>query len=263
MNGPFHVEPGMAIGNGLRIMSRLGAGGSCEVWRASTQGRADVAIKVPRADVDAAAELVRREYRVLNKLDHPGIVELLALVEPEGLPCVVTGILEGGDLVPLLGTRHACWVRAMLQVVEALGYLHERGWIHGDVKPRNVMFGATGEAKLVDFSHAARIGDALTGGGTPGYLRPDRSSKAATDDDVHALAVTLYELVFGRLPFGPDDGRGDVETEAEDKPSPKPGSAAAALDDLILGTLSGWENAPSGSVRPFADVLKSAVAELE
>ena len=252
MTSVRRFEAGAKLANGLRIDSLLGSGASAEVWRATTSTGVEVALKIPRAGIAGAAQLVRREHRVLAGLSHPSLPTVLDVVTVGAMPVVVFPYFSGGDLVALLGAPYRHWLRAAQQLAEVLDYVHDSGWAHRDVKPRNVLITSNGNAQLVDFSLAAEIGSRSIGGGTPEYQHPARAEDRVTrSDDVFAYAVTLFELLEGRLP----DGRGSSAFARSTRKEP------AELVNLVKRTLRAKKNASPGSVRPFLDVLKSTVMD--
>src|SRR5690606_8940870 len=99
-----------------------------------------------------------REHRVLARIDHPHVVRALGFAERDGVAVLVTELLSGGDLVPLAGGPPAHWLPAARGVAAALRAVHAAGFVHGDVKARNVLFDAGGRAKLIDFGSARPIG---------------------------------------------------------------------------------------------------------
>ncbi len=259
------VTPGTTLSTGVQIDALLGRGGMSEVWRATTPAGASVALKLPRAELSdhsGASELVRREFRILESLSHAHVLKALRLITVQEMPGLMTEYLDGGDLVPLLGAHPRHWARPARDVALALVYVHERGKVHRDVKARNVLFSDTGEVRLVDFALAADAGGkAPRGGGTPAYerLAQRRGALPEVADDVHALAVLLYELLVGRLPFGANPPLEVLQTE----PSPpvatpdEPDPGSRALVELVQETLSPGRQSAPGGVRPFVDVLES------
>jgi len=220
----------------LRLTSRLGGGAVTEVWHAVTPAGSGVAVKLPLpewAGHPGAAKLVEREWRHLLVAAHPGVVRPLHLVATARGPGLVAELLDGGDLVSLCGSHPRHWARACRQIAAALNHLHERGIVHRDVKPGNVLFDCRGDAKLIDLALAQRSGSvASAGGGTPAYQSPSqRSGAAARDaDDTHAFAVLLYELLTGRLPFGRQPTVADLERRP---PSPMKLTPRHAADAML------------------------------
>ncbi|HEY0535700.1 MAG TPA: protein kinase [Actinoplanes sp.] len=207
------MDTGQTIAGRYRLLERLGAGGMSVVWRASDTvlGR-EVALKVLSADVAADPALLRQLYaeaRAAAGLRHANVVEVYDYGEASGLPYVVMELVAGRPVNALLSAGPLPWRVAVLiaaQVAAALAAAHERGVVHRDVKPANVMVTTNG-VKLVDFGISAATGERDSEPsfilGTPAYLAPERLAgglvRPATD--VYALGLLLYMMIAGRLPW--------------------------------------------------------------
>jgi eukaryotic-like serine/threonine-protein kinase len=182
----------------------LGRGGTAEVWHAvATDGR-EAALKLAKRELRghaAANALIRREHAVLSAVASPYLVEPYELLEHDGVAVLALEYLPAGDMVPLLGAPPQQWLPAFRAVVGALADLARHGLAHGDVKARNVLFAADGRARLADLT-AARPLEAPGPVTTPAYALPAQTGSTACDADCFALAVLLYELSTGRLPYG-------------------------------------------------------------
>jgi eukaryotic-like serine/threonine-protein kinase len=217
---PALADPTLVMGR-YRLRERLGSGGFGTVYAAHDE-RLDraVAIKVLPAD-RSAPERARREALAVARLDHPGIVALFDAGEDGGVRYLVSELVEGRTLAQLeadgaLSDRDV--LRAGLALADALAHAHERGVIHRDVKPQNVIvpepngphwLGATraAPAKLTDFgvAHLAgeepltRTGDVV---GTLAYMAPEQAKgrPAGEEADLYSLALVLYEALAGRHP---------------------------------------------------------------
>src|SRR5207248_4672540 len=195
-----------------------GAWGVVLAGRHRQLGR-DVAIKqLPRsfgADPAVRSRFIA-EARLLASLEHPHIVPLYDFVEHEGLCLLVMERLTGGTV----------WSRArsgnvtpesssalVIATLSALDYAHQRGVLHRDVKPENLMFSGKGDLKVTDFGIAKVVGGAATVAtragdvlGTPAYMAPEQTMgyELSPATDVYAVGTVLYELLSGTLPF-PED----------------------------------------------------------
>jgi serine/threonine-protein kinase len=200
-----------------RLIERLGAGGMSVVWRGYDEvlGR-QVAVKLLAADFAAAADFrlrIRREAQAAARLSHPHITGVYDYGEaPDGTPYVVMELIEGESLAHRLAAGRLPWplaLRICAQVAEALAAAHDRGLVHRDVTPANVMLAASG-VKVVDFGISALVGE--HGGpvvGTPAYLAPEQlaGAPAQAATDVYALGLLLYQSLSGRLPWSSETSR--------------------------------------------------------
>jgi hypothetical protein len=206
---PAVADHGLAMGR-YRLGARLGAGGFGTVYAARDErlGR-PVAVKVVPAD-GAAPERAQREAVAVARLDHEGIVALFDAGEEEGCRFLVSELVEGRTLAQLeaagaLSDRDV--LRIGLALADALAHAHDRGVIHRDVKPQNVIVpdeagSRRGAAKLTDFGVAHLAGeDALTRTGdvvgTLAYMAPEQAAglQAGEHADLYALGVVLYEAL--------------------------------------------------------------------
>ena len=140
--------------------------------------------------------------------------------------------------------------------------------MHRDLKARNVLYSASGEARLVDFALATVVdGKAPQGGLTTAYARLAQRQGAlpAAADDVHAFAVLLYELLVGRLPFGVNPSLETLQSGPSKPIVLRDGAdpGLQTLADLVEETLNSERRSAPGSVRPFVDVLESIISDYE
>ena len=218
MNRP--KAPQQLIGSelvGCRVVAEIGRGGMAHVYRAY-QTRLDrwVAIKVLRVDLLSNPEVLarfRREAKAVAALRHPNILTIHDYGEEHGLAYIIMEYVAGGTLKERLTGQPWEAQQALSMVIpmgRALTYAHTQGIIHRDVKPANILLAQKDWPLLSDFGLAKllqarqHITEPGMGLGTPLYTAPEQMTGEAVDHraDIYALAMVLYELVTGRLPFG-------------------------------------------------------------
>ena len=199
------------------ILERVGVGAMGTVWKAQHKrlGRV-VALKVLKPSLGSDAryvERLRREARLVAALNHPNIVTGHDLGEEGGYQYFVMEFVEGRSLRSLLGEWGMFseeWVRQVArQVAHALDHAWQRGVIHRDVKPGNILIDVAGNVKLTDLGLAKGPTDAsLTRDGatlgTPYYISPEQARDPETADvrsDLYSLGATLYHMATGVPPF--------------------------------------------------------------
>ena len=200
-----------------QILERVGAGGMGVLYRGfDPKLDREVAIKVILTDFSEDAEQMRprfyREAKATARLQHRNIVTVFEFVEDQNQPHIVMEFLRGLPLAKRMAAAPPLMLDDKLDIVAqlsaGLGYAHQQGVIHRDVKPANVFLLEDGTVKLLDFGIAklttstlTRQGDVL---GSASYMSPEQVSGSDSVDgraDVWSTGVVLYELLAGRKPF--------------------------------------------------------------
>ena len=211
---------GELIAERYELEEVVGTGGMSSVYRAHDRLlERDVALKVLHQEFTADTDYVerfRREARAVAQLSHPNIVTVIDRGEQYGRQYIVFEYVKGENLKALvqrvgpLPEEEA--VRLALQIGRALGFAHDNGLVHRDVKPQNVLLNGDGEAKVTDFGIARSLdvgGLTQTGTvmGTSDYIAPEqaRGSQVDTQSDIYSLGAVLYELLTGKVPFPGDN----------------------------------------------------------
>jgi eukaryotic-like serine/threonine-protein kinase len=211
------------LGN-WELVSLLGEGRFCRVFRARPIGSGDTAanyaVKVlveSWANDPRGLELLSREAQVGRRVSHSHLLPILASSLREAPYFLVMPCLEGETLARRLArgrlaTPQALWIAR--QIGEALGALEDAGWMHGDLKPANVMLSPTGHVTLFDLGFARSVQESGSVAdrplvGTLHYAAPEIITSALATDarsDFYSLGVMLFEMLAGRLPFDSHDG---------------------------------------------------------
>ncbi|HEY1352519.1 MAG TPA: protein kinase [Ktedonobacteraceae bacterium] len=205
---------GISLGR-YRLKQRLGRGGMAEVYLATDERmQREVAIKVVSNSQAEFAERFSREAQAMGKLHHDHLLSAYDYGEQEPWLYLVMPYIAHGTLSDLLkdgplDLTHAA--ELLRQVAGALHYAHQRGLIHRDIKPSNILLRDDHCAYLADFGLARALeggGDLTQTGtllGTPEYMAPELGEgPAGTSSDIYALAIVLYQMISGRVPFRGD-----------------------------------------------------------
>jgi serine/threonine protein kinase len=207
-----------------KILGELGRGAMGVVYKAEDPNLDRVvALKtiVIEADAEGRKEYEKRfflEAKAAGKLNHPNIVTVYDFGEEEGVAFLAMELVEGKDLREQLkdkkgeGLPAGDAVDIAQQIAEGLGYAHERGIVHRDVKPGNIMLQPRGQAKIMDFGLARmRVADHKTSTGmvlgTPKYMSPEQVAGLPVDQrsDIFSLGIVLHEMLTGQRLFAGED----------------------------------------------------------
>ena len=210
------------LGAAYTIERELGGGGMSRVFLAEEMAlRRKVVVKVLPPELTAGVNVERfnREIMVAARLQHPHIVPVLSAGETDGLPYYTMPFVEGDSLRARLARTNALSITdavgVLRDVAKALAFAHERGVVHRDIKPDNVLL-TGGSATVTDFGIAKAISASRTGGanatltqvgtsiGTPAYMSPEQASGDPDTDhrtDLYSFGCMAYELLAGRPPF--------------------------------------------------------------
>ncbi|MEJ2889025.1 protein kinase domain-containing protein [Actinomycetospora aeridis] len=227
MAAPTAHPEGTVLEGRYRVDGVLARGGMSVVYRGvDLRLERPVAIKVLDGALASDPAFVRRferEARAAARLAHPGIVAVHDQGrDPDGTVFLVLELVEGGTLRDVLrdqGRLHpAAALTVAEQMVTALQVAHDRGLVHRDVKPENVLVGRDGSVKVADFGLVAAAwetdpddaGEMVLG--TVAYLAPEQVTDGRADarSDIYATGIVLFELLTGVPPHGGGDGREDA-----------------------------------------------------
>lgn len=210
------LSEGEYIGS-YRIIEPIGQGGMATVYKAyHPLLNRHVAIKMMHQalleDTDFLARF-RREAQIIANLEHPNIVPVYDYSEHQGQPYLVMKYIEGLTLKQEIASSDLSFeqiISILAAVADGLTYAHQRGVLHRDVKPSNIILDADQRPYLTDFGLArlAQSGQSTLSQdmliGTPHYISPEQArgnSELGPGTDIYALGVILYEVAVGRVPF--------------------------------------------------------------
>jgi len=238
------------IGN-FRILGKIGEGGMGTVFHGrDLMLERDVAIKSLRPELASNDEIVERfriEAIALARLQHHNIANVFSFFAEDGQYYMVMEYVDGESLGQLTARRGALpWREAaglIVQALRGLEHAHRAGVIHRDIKPANMMVAVDGSLKLMDFGIArilekmrlTRSGHLI---GTLEYMSPEQVQGRDVDarSDLYSLAVVLFELLTGRVPFSKGTDFEIMKAQIEEQPPPLHRFAAglpAALEDIL------------------------------
>ena len=277
-----------------RLDGLIGRGGMGVVWRAThLLMNRPVAVKVVHPDLarsPAAVARFRREVEAAARLDHPHIVRTFDAEQVGGQHLLVMELVDGPDLARVVADRGPLpageAVGYARQVCLGLQHAHDRGMVHRDIKPQNLLLAPDGTVKVADFGlafvltagpdeaapHAStapggphtRLGD---GCGTPDYIAPEQVRDAGAADirsDLYSLGCTLYHLLAGRPPFAGGSGYSKVAGHLERTPPAialirpdLPPALLATIDTLLAKNPVDRFQTP----RAAADALAAALTD--
>jgi serine/threonine-protein kinase len=277
------LEPGTVVEHRYVIRRFIASGGVSHLYAASHRvtGR-DVALKIPRVEREldpAVHERLAREAQALARVRHPGVVEIVDAGQRGNVPYIVLELIEGRTLGGLLAARARLdWGEVAVlgaRIAQIIGFCHDRGVIHRDLKPDNVFATPNSDygVKLFDFGIArlldvpgvqpqqklTQVGSIV---GTPEYMAPEALELNPEQDhriDVYSLGVMLFELLTGAVPF---EGRyAEVLVQVSTKPLPKLAELRPELPaDLIHVVEKCLSKAPGDRYQTMAEVSSALTA---
>ncbi len=245
------------INERYRILGSVGHGGMSDVYQAKDLiFKREVAIKVIKYEfINNIENLIRfqNEARISACLNHPNIIKIYDYGEIDNLPFIVNEFVKDQTLRDVLdfkrslSSKEACSI--MLQILDAVIYLHSKNIIHRDIKPQNIFYGVDGSVKLSDFGISVVKGSLMNVNennkvvGTAQYLAPEifKGNKPSFQSDIFALGILFFEIVTGRVPF---DAKNPSEVGVlmleNDVPSPKKfiPSIPSEIEEIVLKATS-------------------------
>ena len=227
------IQPGTRLG-AYEVKSLVGQGAMGTVYLARHEAldrTAAVKVMLALGDDPVAVGRFRREGRAIALLRHPNIVTVYDFGEYDGTPYMVEEYIDGGSLAARLQAgkiQGSDTLRLLRGMAAGLDYAHQRGVVHRDVKPANVLMAAEGTPVLADFG-LAKVDQQATmtasgiATGTPAYMAPEQildGGEIGPATDVYALATVAYEMLTARLPYESDNVMKLLMSKVRDDPVP-------------------------------------------
>jgi eukaryotic-like serine/threonine-protein kinase len=271
------ISPGVQLSGRYRLDERIAGGGMGDVWRGTDEvlGRT-VAVKIllpALLEEPGFAERFRGEARTMANINHPGVVDVYDYGTDDGTAYLVMEYVEGDALATTLSRvgrlTPARTMALVAQAADALHAAHEKGIVHRDVKPGNLLVRPNGTLVLTDFgiARSALVGQLTTAGsvlGTASYISPEQAAGgvATPASDVYALGVVAYQCLAGRRPFEGDTPLEIAMRHVRDAPPPLPADTPPAVRAIVDRAMAKDPPARWASAAQLAAVARQAAAGL-
>ncbi len=272
-----------ALADRYEFLSVLGEGGFATVFAVKHVqiGRVEAlkAMQVPMGTRDSTEFFGRfeQEARIIASLDHPHIVKLFDFGIAASVPWFTMQLIAGEPLSSRIEAQppltEAEAVAILTPILDALAYAHDRGIVHRDVKPANILLDRDNRPFLTDFGlakprdtpHMTRTNVVM---GTPHYLAPEQARGKGLDhrSDIYAVAVTLYEMLTGHCPFAAFEGFETVVaklTTEPDSPRASRKDMSRAMEAAILKGLERYPDKRFQTAREMAEALALVISDPE
>ena len=270
------LSPGAVLGGRYRMDKRIAGGGMGEVWCGHDEvlGRT-VAVKVMLSaltEEPGFAERFHGEARTMATVNHAGVVKIYDYGSHEGTAYLVMEYVEGDALSTTLNRvgrlTPARTMALVAQAADALHAAHDKGIVHRDVKPANLLVRPDGTLVLTDFGIArselsgqlTAVGSVL---GTAAYISPEQASgkPASPRSDLYALGVVAYQCLSGRRPFEGDNPLSLAMRHLNDTPPPLPQDIPVAVRQVVERSMVKDPAARWESAKAFANAARRAAAQ--
>ena len=267
----FERYVGQVFDKRYRIVKVIGIGGMAVVFEATDLlMRRNVAVKMLKDEINNDVQSVKRfinESKAVAMLSHPNIVNIYDVSVKDSLKYIVMELVEGITLKNYILKKGILSFNEIMsiteQILRALDHAHQKGVVHRDIKPQNIMMLKNGSIKVADFG-IAKLPNAETvtmtdkAIGTVFYISPEQASGKKIDrrSDIYSLGVTMYEMATGKLPFVADSPVTVAIMQVKNRPRPPReinDSLPLGLEQIILGAM---EKNPDSRFQSAAQMLR-------
>jgi serine/threonine-protein kinase len=261
------------------LVNCIATGNTTQVWEVKHIANAQtyaMKLLLPEALKEAEAKAVlRHEYNVAKSLEHPNIIRVYDLKMNKKFGYFIMDHFRSGNLKSMLRSElpaaQARAKRLLESLVQALAHVHDKGWIHRDIKPDNVLLSKAGEMRLIDFSLASRPSNtilhamtrksAITIQGTRTYLAPELIQRKPLTPlaDIYSLGIMMFEILTGFPPFrtgNPNDLLMMHVRDTPDVPSSFNKNATAEADAIVMRMIAKDPKKRPGSMHEIANELR-------
>ena len=264
-----------------KLIERIGRGGMSHVYRATRlPDEPEVAVKVMDTNPDTLDMFLRRfeqEAKIVSEMRHPNILALVDFGHDNQYPYMVTPLVNGGTLADILRRTNMTVEETggwLYQIASALDHAHERGVVHRDLKPTNILLDEKGHAYLTDFGIAKLtniVGSMTQTGnvvGTPTYMAPEqwRGEDATPLTDIYGLGILIYLMLAGEPPFHSDTPHSLMYKHLNEPPPPlraKIQNVTESIDQVVAKALAKNPQNRYPSALEFSHDYQRAVRGLE
>ena len=262
---------GKKLDGRYEILQLIGVGGMANVYKARDiiDGRL-VAVKILREEYASNEEFVRRfknESKAIAALNHPNIVKVYDVSFSEKMQSIVMEYIDGITLKDYIDQQKIIrWKEAVhftVQILRALQHAHDKGIVHRDIKPQNIMLLQDGTIKVMDFgiarfarSQMATITDKAIG--SVHYISPEQARGEQTDEktDLYSVGVMLFEMLTGQLPFTADSAVSVAIQQIQSKPKRPRELNPSIPEGLEQITIKAMQKDPAKRYQSAAEMLR-------
>lgn len=225
---------------GYRLLNLMMTGQTSQVWEVAEPGSGrHFALKLllpENVRDERHRKFLFHEGTVGMSLHHPNIIKVLKFSKDKSLPYVLMEFFPGGNLKFRMMRKHPIVRekahRVLVQAASGLAHLHDKGWVHRDVKPDNILLNSSGEVRVIDFALAQRISRSKGGffglfarrggitSGTRSYMSPEQILAQPLDEraDLYSFGATMFEVITGRPPFRAETPNTLLHKHLKEKP---------------------------------------------